>query len=169
MPTPSESGTNDKGTCFPQALPLETEVILTTWAEPNKEARSEPPGVGNEFLPCGDMVSLKCGGAGGCFGVEVSSPGLDNDDVGALLRSGAEGLHGGLKLIEKGVRACVKTEPKGNGVEVSQPGDGIEGGGYVVWPNPRQWGQKAMGPVFYTMCARFASHHANERWHQHQR
>ena len=81
MPTPSERGTNDKGTCFPKALPLETEVILTTWAEPNKEARSEPLGVGNEFLPCGNMVSLECGGASGLFGVEVSRPELDDDDV----------------------------------------------------------------------------------------
>ena len=134
MPTPSERGTNDKGTCFPKALPLEIEVILTTWAEPNKEARSEPLGVGSEFLPCGNMVSLECGGASGLFGVEVSRPELDGDDVGALLRSGAEGLHGGLKLIEKGVRACVKMESKGNRVEVSQPGDGIEGGGTLCGP-----------------------------------
>ena len=124
VPALSERGADDKGACFPLALPLEAEVILATWAEPDEEARSKPFGVGSELLPRGDMVTLKCSGAGGLFGVEMSSPELDNDDVGALLRSDAEGLHGGFQLIEKGIRACVKAEPEGYGVEVSQPGDG---------------------------------------------
>ena len=31
-------------------------------------------------------------------------------------------------MIEKDIRACVKPEPEGDGVEVSQPGEGVQGG-----------------------------------------
>ena len=148
----SEGGANDKGTWFPLALPFEAEVVLAARAEPDEEARSEAFGVGSERLPCGDMVLLKRSGTGGLLGVEVRSPELDNDDVGALFRSGAEGLHGGLKLVEKDIRACVQTKLESNRVEVGQPGDGMEGVRCVAHPKPV--GSKSHGTgVWYHACS----------------
>ena len=136
VPALSEGGTNDKGTWFPLALPFEIEVVLAARAEPYEEARSETFGVGSELLPCGDMELLKSGGAVGSFGVEVRCPELDNDDVWALFRLGVEGVHSGLKLVKQEVWACVEAKLKSNGVEVSQPRDGVEGVRGVAHPSP---------------------------------
>ena len=89
----SERGTDDKGAWFPLALPFEAEVVLATRTEPDEKARSEAFGVGSERLPCGDMVLLKGSGAVRFVGMQVRCPELDNDDVGALFRSGVEGIH----------------------------------------------------------------------------